>query len=85
MRRLLQPPHDELQEKERGLTCAFVGREIPANARFLLTTEWRIGEDYVNTILRTQLGDFHSEAVAVVNRRSVQAVQQQVHLSQHVR
>jgi hypothetical protein len=73
-----------LQEQQRGFRRLHVGREVGLDAGFFLAAEGRVGEDHVHPLAVADLGDAPLQCVAVGDLRRFQAVQQQVHLRQHV-
>ena len=80
-----QPPHDELQEEQRGFGGLLVFREIALDALLLLAAEGRVGEDHIHAILLADVGELEAQRVAGIDLRRVEAVQEQVHLAEQIR
>ena len=74
-----------MQEQQGRFGCLLVRREVGPNPGLFFATEGRVGQDHVHPILVADLGDLHGQAVAVGDAGRLQAVQQQIHLGQHVR
>ena len=79
-----QLAHDELQEQQRRLGGLLVLGEVALDAALLLAAEGRVGQDHVHPVLVADLGEREAQAVAGVDLRGLQAVQQQVHLAEQV-
>src|ERR1700736_2695493 len=66
-------PHDDLEEKERGLGGLLVLGKIALDAALLLAAERRIGDDDIHAILLADLCELVAERVAGVDLRGVEA------------
>lgn len=80
-----QFPHDELQEQERGFRRLLVFGEIALNALFFLAAKRRIGENDIHAVAFAHVGELMAQRVAGIDARSIQAMQQQVHLAEQIR
>ena len=80
-----QFPHDELQEKQRGFRRLLVFREIALDALLLLAAKGRVGQDHIHAVSLADVGELEPKRIAGINLRSVEAVQQQVHLAEQIR
>src|SRR5450759_1675375 len=79
-----QLPHDELQEEQRRLASLHVAGEVALDAWLLLPTERRVGEDHVDAVPVAELAELEAQAVAGVDLRRLEAVQEQVHLAEQI-
>lgn len=84
LREALEFAHDELKEEKRRLGRLLVGGEVVENAALLLSAEGRIGEDDVHAVGIADFGDFLGQRVAVADVGVLEAVQEEVHLHEHV-
>ncbi len=71
----VQLAHDELQKQHCGFCGLPVFGEIPLYAFFFLAAERRIGDDDMDALLFTDLGELEAQRVAGVDLRRVEAVQ----------
>ena len=74
-------PHDELEKEQCGFGGLSILRKVGLDTLLFLAAEGRVGEDDVHAFFLTDLGEFVAECVAGINVRSVEAVQEQIHLA----
>ena len=81
LRLALQLAHDELQEQQRGFGGLLVLGEVAVDAALLLAAEGRVGQDHIHAVSVADLAQREAQAVARIDLRRLQAVQEQVHLA----
>src|SRR5271157_4384244 len=81
----MQLAHNKLEEQQCGLGSLSIVRKIPLNPFLFLAAKWRVCEDHINPVLLPDFRELEAQSVAGINVRSVEAMQQQVHLAKQIR
>src|SRR5690606_11553238 len=80
-----EPPHDQLQEQEGRLRRLLVVGKVRQYPPLLLASEGRVCQDHVHPVLLADLPYVEPEAVLGIDLWRLHAVEEQVHLAEHVR